>query len=118
MRTHENEILVYYNPASNKAKKVLALARTISQNVKEVEYHKTPFTPTMWQRLLHKLELRPKDMLNRSDAYYQSNIRGRDFNREGWLQILIRNPDLIKGPIVVQGRKAVLCNSPSDIYQL
>ncbi len=118
MKTHDNEIMVYYNRDSSRAKKVLALARTISSNVKEVEYHHTPFTPTMWQRLLHKLELRPKDLMNRAHPYYQDNIRGRDFNREGWLQILINNPDIIKAPIVVQGKRALLCNNPSDILQL
>ncbi len=118
MTTHENEIMVYYNPKSSRGKKVLALARTVSKNVKEVEYHKTPITPTMWHRLLSRLELRPKDLLNRADPYYQANIRGRDFDEEGWLNILIRNPNLIKAPIVVQGRSAVLCNNPSDIYRL
>ena len=41
MTTHENEIMVYYNPQSSRGKKVLALAHTVSHNVKEVEYHKT-----------------------------------------------------------------------------
>ncbi len=118
MRTHENEIMIYYNRHSSRAKKVLALARTISPNVKEVEYHHTPLTSTLWQRLLHRLELRPKDLMNRADPYYQENIRGRDFTRQGWLNILMKNPDLIKAPIVVQGNKAILCNNPNDILQL
>lgn len=118
MRTHNSEILVYYNPQSVRARKVLALARDITPAVKEVEYHKTPFTATMWQQLLSMLELRPKDLLNKSNPYYQENIRGRDFDAEGWLNILIKNPDLIKAPIAVRGNRAVLCNSPNDVLQL
>lgn len=118
MRTHSNEILVFYNPNSSRARKVLALARTLSQNIKEVEYHKTPLTTTIWQQLLFSLNLRPKDLMNRAHPYYQENIRGRDFNVEGWLRILMKNPDIIKAPIVVKGSKAILCNNPTDIYRL
>lgn len=118
MKTHSAEIMVYYNPQSVRARKVLALAKGISANVREVEYHKTPFTATMWQQLLSMLNLRPKDLLNRSKSYYQDNIKGRDFDAEGWLNILMRNPDLIKAPIAVRGNRAVLCNSPTDILQL
>lgn len=118
MKTKENEILVYYNAKSSRGKKVLALARTVAPNVKEVEYHHTPFTPTTWRRVLDMLELRPKDLLNRSDPYYQTNIRGRDFDDEGWLNILIRNPDLLRAPIAIKGKRAILCSNPTDIYQL
>ena len=118
MKTQKNEIFVYHNRSSSRAKKVLALARTISSNVRDVEYHKTPLTTTLWEQLLSKLDLRPKDLLNRADPYYQDKIAGRDFTRQSWLRILINNPDLIKAPIVVCGDKAILCNNPSDILQL
>ena len=118
MKTPNNEMLIYYNRESSRAKKVLAYARTVAPNINEVEYHKTPFTPTMWRRVLDMLQLRPKDLLNRADPYYQTNIRGRDFDDEGWLNILIRNPDLIKAPIVIMGDRAILCNNPTDILQL
>ncbi|OWY23369.1 glutaredoxin [Sphingobacteriales bacterium UPWRP_1] len=118
MKTHPAEILLYYNPQSVRARKVLALARGIAANVKEVEYHKTPLTATMWYQLLAMLNLRPKDLLNKSKSYYQENIKGRDFDAEGWLHILMKNPDLIKAPIAVRGSKAILCNNPNDILQL
>lgn len=118
MRTQPNEVLVYYNPRTSRGKKVLALAHSVANNVNDVEYHKSPFTPTIWRRVLSMLELRPKDVLNRAHPYYQANIRGRDFDDEGWLNILVRNPDLLKAPIVIKGKKAVLCNNPTDIYQL
>lgn len=118
MRTPANQMSIYYNRESSRAKKVLAYARSVAPNVNEVEYHKTPVTPTQWRRLLDMLELRPKDLLNRAAPYYQANIRGRDFDAEGWLNILIRNPDLIKAPIALKGNRAVLCNNPTDILQL
>lgn len=118
MKTHSNEIRIYYNPILSKDKQVLAMARTISSHVHEVEINKTPCTPTMWKRLLGMLALRPKDLLNRSDPYYQSNIRGKDYDVEGWLNILVHNPQLLKAPIVVRGNQAILCQRPYDVLKL
>ena len=117
MKKPENEILIYYDRNSSRAKKVLAYARTISRHVNEVEYHRTSFTPTMWKQLLQRLNMKPKSLLNKANPYYQLNVRGRDFDEEGWLNILIRNPDLIKAPIVVKGSQAILCNNPTDILK-
>lgn len=118
MKKQENEILIYYDRNSSRAKKVLAYARAITPHVNEVEYHKTQFTATMWRQLLNRLSLEPKSLLNKANPYYQLNLRGRDFDDEGWLNILIKNPDLIKAPIVVKGDRAILCNSPTDILKL
>ncbi len=118
MKAQDNEILVYYNPASNRDKQVVAFAHSVAPNVREIAYKNTRFTQVIWRQILDKLELRPKDLMNRADPYYQDNIRGRDFNRDSWINILMNNPDLIKAPIVIKGDKAVLCDNPTDIYQL
>lgn len=118
VRTHTNEIMVYYDQGHSRSKKVLAMARTVSPHVREVELSKSPLTSTLMRDLLKKLDLRPKDLLDRSSRYYQENIRGRDFNAEGWLHILIKNPDLIKAPIAVRGGRAVLCENANDLLRL
>jgi len=115
MKKNENEILVYYDRENSQAKKVLAYARSMSLHVHEVEYHKTKFTPTMWRQLLVRLDMKPKHLLNKAHPYYQLNVAGRDFSEEDWLNVLIRNPDLIKAPIVVKGTKVILANNPQDV---
>jgi arsenate reductase len=115
MKTQDNEIRVYYDRESDQAKKVLAYARTITRHVHEVEVSKTPFTPTMWKQLLEMLDMQPKNLMNKAHPYYQMNVKGRDFDEEGWLNVLIRNPQLLKAPIVVKGKRAMLCSNPTDM---
>jgi arsenate reductase len=115
---HPNEILVYYSPATTVGKKTIALAHSLSLHVKEVEYHKTPFTATMWAELLVMLKLRPKDVVNRSHPVYQEKLAGNNFEDEDWFQILIHNPDIISAPIVIRGNHAILCHSETDIFKL
>lgn len=117
-KTHQSEILIYCNPKTDTSKKVLAFAKGIAPHVKEVDCSKTPLTAMQMRGILKQLDLRPKDLMNRADSYYQENIRGRDFNTEGWLNILIRNPQLLKAPIALRGKKAVLCDNPTNVLQL
>ncbi len=118
MRTHHREILIYYNPESSNDKKTVAHAQSLAPHVKTYSFDKAPSTGTSWQQIINRLNLRPKDLLNRAHPYYQAHIRGRDFDEEGWLNVIKHNPALIKAPIAIKGNKAVLCTSATDIYKL
>jgi arsenate reductase len=76
------------------------------------------FNGAIWNDLLQKLKMRPKDLLNRSDPKYQNELAGKSFDDEGWINILLKNPCLIKAPIALMHDKAVLCVKPKDIYKL
>ncbi len=118
MRTNNREILIYYNPDSVSDRKMVAHAQGMSTYIKTYSHAKSPSTGTSWQMILRSLDVHPKDLLNKAHPYYQENIRGREFNEEDWLTVLANNPDLIKAPIAVRGRRAILCSSPTDIYKL
>lgn len=118
MKTNPREILLYYNPESSTGKKTLAHARSISPHVKTYAYAKNPSTNTSWQMILSSLEMDPKQLLDKSHPEYQKNIKGKEFDVTGWLDILQRNPHLIKAPIAIKGNEAVLCVNPTDVYKL
>jgi len=72
----------------------------------------------MWRDILDMLGLEPKHLLNKADPKYQKEIRGKSFDEEGWLNVLVNNPCLIKAPIAIMHDHAVLCITPKDIYKL
>ena len=118
MKTHTREILIYYHPDSPLHRRTVAIARSLSKHVRTFAYGKTPSTETSWKSIMSSLDCHPKDLLDKSHPYYQMHIRGREFDEESWVKILRFNPDLIKGPIAMRGRRAILCNSPSDVYRV
>lgn len=118
MKTHPHEVMIFYDASSSQAKKTLAYAHTLTNHVKEIEYQKSPLTTTMWKGLLFKLDIEPKELLNKAHPYYQKFIRGRSFDDEGWLNIIRKNTNLIKAPIVIKGNKAILCTNPTQIFSL
>ena len=110
--------MIYYNPESRSDRSTVAYAKSSGMHIKSYAYGKTPSTETSWRRIVQALDRDPKELLNKADPYYREHIKGREFDEEGWVKILRYNPRLIKSPIAVSGKKAVLCSTPSDIYRL
>ncbi|MGK7390220.1 MAG: arsenate reductase family protein [Candidatus Cyclobacteriaceae bacterium M2_1C_046] len=118
MKFHPNELYIYYDPATNTGKQCRAYAKSISNNVNEVNCRNIKLTTTLWKDIVNMLGLRPKDLLDRSNPEYQEKIAGNTFTMTGWLEILVKNPQLLKAPIAIYQNKAVLCNKPTDILRL
>ena len=118
MKTNTREILIYYNASSSGDKKTVAHAQTLTKHVKAYTFEKAPSTKSSWSMIMNALNLHPKDILDKSKKYYQEHLRNRDFDDEDWLNVIMRNPDLIKAPIAIRGRKAILCINSTDIHRL
>ena len=108
----------YYNATSPSDRKTIAFAQSTGHKIRTLEHDKSRSTTTNWKVLLNSLGMHPKELLNKADPYYQQNIRGKEFNMHGWLNILQNNPELIKAPIALKGDKAIVCRIPADIYKL
>ena len=118
MKTHLKEILIYYNPRSSSDRKTIAHAKGTGLKITTYHHAQAPSTTTSWKTILESLDMHPKELLNKADPYYQNNIKGKEFDTEDWLNVIKKNPGLIKSPIAISGSKAILCITPTDIYRL
>ena len=118
MKTHQREILIYFHPDSSNDRKTVAHAKSISKHVKTYAFSQVPSTTTSWQTILSALDMHPKEIMNKANPYYQEHLRGKDFDRDSWLNVLCKNPGLIKAPIAIRGKQVILCNSATDIHKL
>jgi len=118
MKLHPNELLFYYHPECSKCKKTRAYAYSITSHVNEFILERDKFTTTWWRDVLDMLNLKPKDLLDKSHPDYQEKIARHNYDDEGWLNILTKYPYLIKAPIAIRKNKAILCTSPKDIYKV
>lgn len=118
MKTHNREIMIYYNPESSSDRKTVAYAQSVVPHIKSYAFEQAPSTGTSWQQILHAIGRDPKELLNKAHPYYRKHIRGCEFDEECWVKVFKNNPDIIKAPIAVRGDKAILCETPTDIYKL
>ena len=118
MRHHPKELEIYFDNKSSSHRKTKALAYSITHHVKEIDFEHYRLTKLMWGDLLELLHMKPKQLLNKANPKYQELIARHDFDDNDWLEILVKNPELIKAPIVVYHDRAVLCENSKDIYKL
>lgn len=118
MRMHPSELFLYFNPRNPVDKQTRAYAHAVSKYINEINVEKEKITTTGWRSILEKLNLRVKDLLNKAHPDYQNLIAGKTWDEEGWLNILIKYPYLLKAPIAIKRNKAVLCITPNEILKL
>jgi len=118
MKTHKREILIYYNPESSADRRTVAHAKGMVPHLRSYAHGSTPSGGTSWLQIIRSLDLHPKELLNKAHPDYQKNIRGKEFDEEGWISVIKYNPQMIKCPIAMRGNRVVLCSTPTDIYRL
>ncbi len=117
MKTNAREILVLHNPGEE-GTKVIAHARSIVPHVRSYTFRGLDSSNSVWGGIINALDMHPKDMLNKSDPYYQEFIKGKEFDLDCWINILKKSPELIRAPIAIRGHKAVMCFNSSDVHKL
>ena len=115
---HPNELWLLLNCSSASHKKTRAYAYSVTKHVNECNLKHSHISTMRWADILSMLDMRPKDLLDRSNPKYQAEMAGHDFDDESWLEILAHNPCLLKAPIAVMHGRAVLCVNPKDILKL
>ncbi|QNL21575.1 glutaredoxin [Hyphobacterium sp. CCMP332] len=118
MKFHPNEIVLFYDPRSDKGKKTLAYAKSLSNHVNDIDIFNTQLTTTIWKEIINRLNLKPKELMDRSSKYYHEHIKGHEITMQGFLDIFVHNPAIIVGPIAMKGNRAILCKTPTDILKV
>jgi arsenate reductase len=118
IQSTDQELTIYYNNNTQAGRMTLALAHTLSNHVNKQDLTSAFISTTTIKQLLSKLNMTPKELMNKAHPYYQEAIRGRDFDDNEWMSVLQKNPFLLKAPIVCYKGKAVLCNTPTDIFKV
>lgn len=109
---------IYHNPRCGKSRETLAIIREQGVEPEIVEYLKTIPSKSEMRDLLMKLNLKPSDILRKGEAIFKDKLKGKNFEEEEWLQIMLENPKLIERPIVVKGNKAIIGRPPETVMEL
>lgn len=118
MQFHPNEIFLLYNPDTTTGKQTRAIAQSINRNINTVNALKEKLGPTYWKEVINMLGMTPKDLMDKSHPDYRAKVAGNTYTMDGWLNVLMYNPQLLKAPIAIYNGKALLCRNPTDILKL
>lgn len=111
-------ITIYHNPRCSKSRETLELIKAKGEQIKIVEYLKTPPTYAELKRILMKLHMRPEQILRKTELLYKEKFKKKNFTDDEWIKIMTEHPVLIERPIVVKGNKALLGRPPENVLNL
>jgi len=108
-------IKIYHNPRCRKSRAGLQYLEDKGVTPKIIQYLKDPLSEDELKDILMKLNKKPLDIIRTQEAIYKSNFKGKNFNDDEWIKILIENPKLIQRPIIVREYKAVIGDPTENI---
>lgn len=118
MEYNPREITVIYDLNKRGGREALAYAKQIAQNVNEIDISRQPLTRTQLAELMDKLNVGIDEMIDKTNELYQDKYAEVDMDENGWLEVLVHNPSMIKTPIGILGKRAIVCDLPNQILEL
>jgi len=85
----------------------------------KVNYYVEPLSKKKLTELLRKMNLKPRDLLRKSEAVYKERGLVEDkFSDSELIALMVEHPDLIQRPIVERGDRAVLGRPTENVKAL
>ena len=85
----------------------------------KVNYYTQPLTRKKLTELIRKMELKPRDLLRKSEPVYKELKLAEDkFSDSELIGLMIEHPDLLQRPIVERGDRAVLGRPTENVKEL
>ena len=95
------------------------LLRESGVSFEKVNYYIQPLTRKKLTELLRKMNLKPRDLLRKSEAVYKELGLSEDkFSDSELIGLMIEQPDLLQRPIVERGDRAVLGRPTENVKEL
>lgn len=113
----DKEITLIYSSEDRTGKQILAYAQSERLPIHEVNVHKTKIPSSHWAELASRMGVEVKELINvESSAYKQKFSSDSDFDEHDWLSLLEKNPDVLRAPIVMKGKKIVFMSNPQEMF--
>lgn len=111
-------ITIYHNPKCSTSRKVLDWLIDKGYAPKVIEYLKTPLDSKALKALLSAMNAAPADILRRKGEAYEALGNSAKMTADQLIAKMVAEPVLIERPIVLNGKRAVLCRPPERVWEV
>ena len=95
------------------------LLRESGVSFEKVNYYVQPLSRKKLTELIRKMNLKPRDLLRKSESIYKELGLAEDkFSVSELIGLMIEHPDLLQRPIVERGDHAVLGRPTENVKEL
>ena len=95
------------------------LLRASGISFEKINYYLEPLTRKRLTELIRKMNLKPRDLLRKSEPIYkQLGLAEDKFSDSELIGLMVEHPDLLQRPIVERGDRAVLGRPTENVKEL
>lgn len=85
----------------------------------KVNYYIEPLTKKKLTELIRKMNVKPRDLLRKSEPVYKElGLANDEFSDSELIGLMVEHPDLLQRPIVERGDRAVLGRPTENVKEL
>lgn len=111
-------ITIYHNPRCSKSRQSIAFMEQEGVAYKIIKYLVADLTETDLKVILQKLNYTPLQLVRTKDALWKDVFEQHNLNDDQIIEAMVKNPQLIERPIIVNGSRAIIARPTEKISEL
>lgn len=111
-------IKIYHNPRCKKSCEGLNYLKIKTKEFEIVNYLEKGLTCVELKDILKKLNKNPYEIIRTQEAYYKTELRGKNLSNDELIEEICKNPKLLQRPIIVSETMAVIGHPVTEIDKI
>ena len=112
-------VTIYHNPVCGKSRGALEILRERGVDCEVVEYLQHPPARATLGHILDLLGGPPAQLVRNDKRFRELGLRSDDYvTRAQVVDLLLRHPELMERPVVIQGPRAVIARPSERVLEL
>jgi arsenate reductase len=111
-------IEIYHNPRCSKSREGLQILDASGKEFTIIKYLEEPLSIEKLQHIINLLKIKPIDLIRKNETVWKENYKNKQLTNTRIIQLLVKHPNLIERPIVINGNKAVIGRPPISILEI
>jgi arsenate reductase len=111
-------IEIYHNPRCSKSREGLQILDASGKEFTIIKYLEEPLSIEKLQHIINLLKIKPIDLIRKNETVWKENYKNKQLTNTRIIQLLVKHPNLIERPIVINGTKAVIGRPPISILEI
>ncbi len=113
------QVKIYHNPRCSKSRQALQLLHEHGVEPEVIEYLKSPPDKDTLKKILHQLQLSPRDLMRHKEQEYKDNHLDDPSLSEGELiEAMVKHPKLIERPLVITDKGIAIGRPPESVLEV
>jgi arsenate reductase len=111
-------ITIYHNPRCSKSRECLQLLELQEKPFTVVKYLDNTLTQKELVNIITILGIKPIELVRQKEAVWIENYRGKNLPDNDIIDAMLKHPQLIERPIVINNNKGVIARPAGRINEI